>query len=87
MSWLANAYSDLLIPFLPEAEVLSTYTAHVRLIDTFANNSSYEVVAQLAVEFADNFFISQVLPNLLEVLMNNEIVTYSCQPLAIVIDP
>ncbi|ODM92667.1 hypothetical protein Ocin01_14006 [Orchesella cincta] len=69
MSWLANAYSDLLIPFLPHKEVLSTYRIHVRLLDTFANNSSYDIVAQLASEFSENFLISQVVPNLVE---NNE---------------
>jgi len=68
MSWLANAYSDLLIPFLPHDEVLSSFRVHVRLLDTFANNSSYDVVAQLASEFSENFLISQMLPNLLEVI-------------------
>lgn len=68
MSWLANAYSDLLIPFLPEAEVLETFTVHVRLVDTFSNNSSYEIVAQLAEEFSENFLKLQVIPNLLEVM-------------------
>ncbi|CAL8148456.1 unnamed protein product [Orchesella dallaii] len=76
MSWLANAYSDLLIPFLPHDEVLATYRLHIRLLDTFANNSSYDIVAQLASEFSENFLIQQVLRNVVENNENTADVTY-----------